>query len=685
MDTNQIRYAFELMKEPDELIEVRVIQKNGKNISGYFKSVDKLIPLVTKYDNENIYFVMNKISDACYSRDQRDRMVESPKIATSDNDIQTRTWFLIDIDCKRAAGVSSTNSEKEESKKIANKVFSYLRDFGFSSPIVCDSGNGVHLLYKINMQNDEASKLRLKTTLELLDMYFTTHDVEVDKTVYNAARITKLYGTFSRKGTSTEERPHRTSFIKVAPDKIIVTPTELFDRLITQYPKSEKPTFKNNYGNDDFDLDSFILKNNINITNTINFGQGTKYILNHCLFNDQHKGKDAAIFKLLNGAVAYKCLHSSCSSRKWQDVRLMYEPNAYERKVDNFRNVRQTKPIPTKPQDEVSEKGNKFVQLHEIENTDRSNIVSIPSMFKLLDKKIIGFNKGEISLWSGKNGSAKSTILNQVALNACNNGFKVLLFSGELTPQRVKNWVHLQSAGRQFTLPTEYENLFYVSSSIGNKIDLWLKDKLFVYNNKYGNEYNQLLLDIDECVAKNNIDMVILDNVMAIDYDDLSFDKNNAQKKVFLGLHKLAEIKNIHIHIVAHPRKSITFLRKTDISGSADMTNIVENVFICHRNNNDFHKSISEFLGAAFANSMEDFSNYIEVCKNRDLGVEDHFVGLHYEKSSKRLLNEMYENIVYGWQDIIPVTNINTEYVSSKIPIIDEESYYLPDNKNIPF
>lgn len=653
MNTNQIRRTFEVMKSENELIEIRIISKGGKNVSGYFKSVDKMLSCIEKYDHENIYFVINSISDACYSRDQRDFLIEGPKVTTSDNDITGRDWFLIDIDCKRSAGVGSTESEKQQSKDMANRVFLYLRDMGFSSPVVCDSGNGVHLLYKINMLNDDLSKGILQNCLQALDLFFSNDKAEIDKSVFNAARITKLYGTYARKGKSTEERPHRISFIKSVPDVLKVTPTELLKKLADQLPKVEKPTFKNNYGNEEFDLDDFISKNNIDVKDRIQSGTGTKYILDHCLFNDQHKGKDAAIFKLMNGAIAYKCLHSSCSHQKWQDVRMMYEPSAYNRRTESveYKRTRDTKPaLATKPQALVLEKGNKFIQLHEIENTDRSKIISIPSRFKDLDRKIIGFNKGEISLWSGKNGSAKSTILTQLAINACNDGFKVLVFSGELTPQRIKNWVHLQAAGRQFTKPTEYENLFYVPGPIGDKIDSWLIDKMFVYNNKYGNEYSQLLLDVEEAVVKNNVDMVILDNIMAIDFDELSIDKNNAQKKAFLGIHKLAEDKNIHIHIVAHPRKSISFLRKADISGTADMTNISENVFICHRNNNDFQKAISDFFPKEMMSLLSRYSNYIEVCKNRDLGVEDYIVGLYYEVESKRLLNESYENLVYGWQ-----------------------------------
>ena len=36
--------------------------------------------------------------------------------------------------------------------------------------------------------------------------------------------------------------------------------------------------------------------------------------------------------------------------------------------------------------------------------------------------------------------------------------------------------------------------------------------------------------------------------------------------------------------------------------------------------------------------------------KNRDLGHQDEMIGLYFEVESKRLLNNQYENKVFGWE-----------------------------------
>lgn len=664
MDERQIRYTFELLKKPEDVIEVRCITSRS-NYSGYFKNVDNIIKELPRYSNGNVYFVLNKISDGCYSREQHEKFVEKAKNTTSDGDISLREWLLIDVDPKRPSGVSSTNEEKNNAKLVINNVFSFLRDIGFAEPIVCDSGNGFHLLYKISLENTEANKLLMQTVLQVLDLYFSNGKCDIDKTVFNASRITKLYGTDSKKGNNTEDRPHRQSSILKVPKIIKETPYQLLLKVAGMMPAPEEKTYQNNYGRDKFDLKSFISKNNINVKSELTFQGGTKYVLDHCLFDHSHKSKDAALFELQNGAIAYKCLHNSCSGYKWQDVRKMFEPNAYERYYEP-----QTRRVTEKreeivPQVQMKEKGSKFLNFNEIEARDRTQIVSIPSGFTQLDKMIIGFNKGEVSLWSGKNGSAKSTIINQIAINAIDKNFKGVIFSGELPSHKMKNWVHLQCAGRQFTHKYDrFDNLFYVKKSVSEKIDSWLKDKLYVYNNEYGNNFEQLMCDVEEFVVEKGIDFVILDNLMALSLLTLDGDKYERQTQFINRICTSVKKFNYHIHIIAHPRKQIGFLRKDDISGNADLTNAVDNVFIAHRNNNDYKRAISDFFPKEMFVELTRCDNYIEVCKNRDIGIIDYLVGFYYEVESKRLLNELYENRTYGWQDIESQTEIQqNEYI----------------------
>src|SRR5690606_16534917 len=57
--------------------------------------------------------------------------------------------------------------------------------------------------------------------------------------VHNAARIWKLYGTTTRKGDDTPERPHRRSEVLHVPEEIVPTPRELLEQVASEYVEEE--------------------------------------------------------------------------------------------------------------------------------------------------------------------------------------------------------------------------------------------------------------------------------------------------------------------------------------------------------------------------------------------------------------------------------------------------------------
>ena len=76
------------------------------------------------------------------------------------------------------------------------------------------------MLYPIFLKNNDENTKLVKEVLQVLDMFFSTPKAQIDTSVFNASRITKLYGTFARKGRDSKDRPHRESKITKAPDEI---------------------------------------------------------------------------------------------------------------------------------------------------------------------------------------------------------------------------------------------------------------------------------------------------------------------------------------------------------------------------------------------------------------------------------------------------------------------------------
>lgn len=658
MNEITIRQWYDTFKSGEELVEVRIVDNAYKRTySGYFTDVNTLLNEIRKYDNCNIYFTLNAINPACYDREQHDRIVTKPKSTTSDNDIVGRDWILIDIDTKKPSDTNSTDEEKEMAKEVVNNVFKFLRDEGFEKPVVCDSGNGFHLLYKIAMKNSNENTTICKEFLQVLDMLFSNPNVEIDCTTHNASRVCKLYGTFSRKGSNTKKRPQRESKILRIPDEIKITPNEYFAKVAAMLPKPEQPSKSNYYSNEKFDLEAFLNKHHIAVRNIVRTSSFTKYILDECPFNSSHRAPDSAIFEMSNGGLGFKCLHSSCSQYTWKDFRLKFEPDAYDHKEyqrheHKMQYYSQQKKEPFVPKKEDSAKGKKWLAMTDVQYVDMSKMASIPTGYKELDKKIIGLLLGDVTVLSGGSGAGKSSWIDCVALNAIQRGYKVGIWSGELQDFRFQSWINQIAAGKNYVCKREgFENYYYAPKNISNQISNWLEGKLFLYNNNYGSKWQQLFADVKELVDKEGVQLIVLDNLMALQIDNYEGDKYTQQTKFINDLKEYAKAKNVHVLLVCHPRKEGIFLRKESISGTADLTNLADSVFIIHRIGKDFEQRAGEFFGKDKVLPYLKYNSVIEVCKNRSMGVIDLLVGMYFEVESRRLKNEISENIVYGWQE----------------------------------
>lgn len=154
---------------------------------------------------------------------------------------------------------------------MSTVVQRFLTERGWSEPIVADSGNGAHLLYPIDLPNDDESTMLIKRALEALDFQFSNETVNVDKGVFNAARIWKLYGTMACKGDHTDERPHRLSQILSCPEELKEVSAEQLKSLAAICPTMQikgKSASKKSNTEEGFNLEEFIEQHELDVAFT---------------------------------------------------------------------------------------------------------------------------------------------------------------------------------------------------------------------------------------------------------------------------------------------------------------------------------------------------------------------------------------------------------------------------------
>ncbi len=720
MEVEEIRKWHKVFKRDDELFEIRIV--GGRMpFSGYFYNVDEAIEKLLPYDSLNIYFSVNEVKKACASRSQFGQLMAVNGTATSKQDIEHRWWCPIDVDCERPSGVSSTDEEKALAYQKAGEVYRFLRTNGFSEPVVCDSSSGYHIYLPIDMENTLEAEQTVKTFLETLGNRFTDEHVKIDNVIFDANRIIRLPGTFGRKGRSTEERPHRQAKILSIPAEIVRMKKDFFDafndryKFVAEQPRSYWSNGANGFygSNGTFDLRTFIRDNGISIAKELPLaGGGTKYVLTECLFDSGHKAPDAAIFEMPNGAIAYKCFHQSCACHDWREVRLKFDPHAYDQRPNgnggNWVNrsdrangangtiVPHTVQVTrsNQPQAEIKpetpELGKKWFSMKDIQKVNIYELDGFKSGFKELDRAVKKLFFSSLTIVSGSNASGKSSWLNSLLLNAIQQNEKCALWSGELRADVLKTWIQMVAAGKDHLRSSANGQYWFVPNEIAWKIDDWTDDKLFIYNNEYSNRWEQIFSDMKELLAKG-VRIFILDNLFSLDIDIFDGDNNKKQKELINQLTEFKKKNKAHIILVAHPRKTIAFMRKQDISGTSAIIDAADYILIVHRVNQDFRNTVK----AVFPNivlrkdeNSPEYNNMIEIAKDRMMGTQDLFCGMYYEPESRRFKNTNDERIVYGWRDDIGVqTDMfdNTAVKEQPRQIASDDPFGAASNGEVPF
>lgn len=674
IEPEKIKEALTILLKENNLFEVRIL-KGKTTISGYFTSSDVLIKEFNKVDlrGANVFYTLHRIDESCYSREQHD-CFRQVKTTTSDNDIVAYQWLLIDLDPVRRTGISSTDAELRMAYERGEQITKYLREIGYPAPIFACSGNGVHLLYAINLANTDENKALVQNCLKALAFLFGDDKVDVDQSVFNPARISKLYGTVAQKGANTTERPHRMSRILSAPKQMQVVSRELLEKLAADKPIESAPTKESTKSSFDIMdwMDRYGLRYEVK-----EWKDATRYVLDHCPFDSSHTGTSAVIMKHPNGAIQFKCFHNSCQGHDWRELRLMYEPDAYDdkRAADEARIEEGWKQYKAfnrnrtdiayqeeKTDDEHIEK--MFETAMDILNRPKEERICIKTGMTEFDKKTGGLAKGEITLVSGLRASGKSSLISQWTLNAVNQDFTTIVYSGELKDIRYNSWMMQQAAGQDFVVKHEtLENFWYCRDDVKPAIAKWLGDRFWLYNNNYGNNFKMIATRLNEIIRRLKADLVIIDNMSILDLSDITDDRRADkwdQQKLFVEtLKNLAMLCNCHIVFVVHPRKANGFLRLDDVGGSGSIGNLADNVFIVHRVNRDFLRGFRRDVKGIpdnARNKEEDEyyydlggDNCVEIVKERETGIQDLFIPLWYEKQTKRLKNSAFENVVYKW------------------------------------
>lgn len=204
-----------------------------------------------------------------------------------------------------------------------------------------------------------------------------------------------------------------------------------------------------------------------------------------------------------------------------------------------------------------------------------------------LDRATGGFSGGELSIWTGKRGEGKSTLLSQIIPEAVAVNQKVCVYSGEMPSLTLKSILYQQIAGTRNILtkidPVTGKELYLVKDDAIQRINKWLNNRVFITDIKKANAHDEdnILSLFEYAYMRYRCRVFMVDNIMTTALkEEIRLGQWRAQSQFASKLTAFAQRYDVHVHLVAHPRKTRDGnFEADDVGGSSDITNKADNVF----------------------------------------------------------------------------------------------------------
>jgi len=314
-----VQEGLESILVPGQVVELRALgvpMANGlRTMTGFFDSPALMAEAAMYLDKQGargVYFTPNPLRADIGGSERNSIGIARRGSAASDTDVAAVHWLLVDIDTSRPANTSSSLDEKSSAASVAAAVRTYLEEKGWPSPLFADSANGYHLMYRCDGLTPELHK----RVLDFLAFRFNRdHQAIVDQSVYNPSRIWKLYGTLSRKGTNSDDRPWRCSHIISDPTPKKRVQQQQLQELLADSPVENK---REVISSDEREaLGTWMADNFPSARGPDPWqGKGRRWVFDVCPWDPTHTDRSAYVVQFNSGAIAAGCLHKNCKGHE---------------------------------------------------------------------------------------------------------------------------------------------------------------------------------------------------------------------------------------------------------------------------------------------------------------------------------------------------------------------------------
>jgi len=282
-----------------------------------------------------------------------------------------------------------------------------------------------------------------------------------------------------------------------------------------------------------------------------------------------------------------------------------------------------------------------IVDFADVEDFDLEQADGIYTGIKDLDMYISKMFYGTFNIFTGVNGSGKSSFVNQAFISeTLHQGQDVFIYSGELPNWQLRNWILFNLAGRRHVITTKKDgqpNMYKVKPEIKNEISEAYRGRLYFYDNELCRTSVALIEKMEEMARKKGTKVFIVDNLTVVDLESNDNNKYDKQKEFIVNLIQFAKRFNVIVCLVIHPHKldSVRRMNKMEIAGSMSLSDLAHRVFAVHRVTAKEKEGTKNKKGDWIEEPIE-FDVIVDILKDRLIGGQEIGVGMFYDPASRR-------------------------------------------------
>lgn len=279
-----------------------------------------------------------------------------------------------------------------------------------------------------------------------------------------------------------------------------------------------------------------------------------------------------------------------------------------------------------------------ITNLADVKRKDYRNVTAISTGYQEVDSLIGGMYGGMLVVWTGYNGSGKSTILSNILLNGVEKNHRAFIYSGELPKEDFKEWMDLQLSGQKYLAtydcPVKNQSIPIADEKYYKYLDDFYDEMVYLFDTDDYATDKQIMSAMEYMAKREGVKVFAIDNMLTMNVTEKG-DSNEKQAKLIIKLKGFARKFNAVVHLVAHPRKPAqgqTRVDKYSVSGTANITDLADRVIGFHRLTNEEQAQ------------YETFNNVLIIFKDRKFGIYNEEIPFRFNYFSKRYYTNDYEH-----------------------------------------